>query len=87
VNVMAFHRGGDARSIPRIRIPGEHTRDRGVLVGKLAEILKDQRPDVVRIARTVHLGFARFHSLACRLFDRSMSPNSSLLRIVSAGVW
>jgi hypothetical protein len=28
-NVMAFRRG-DARSIPRIRIPGEHTRDRSV---------------------------------------------------------
>src|SRR5450755_3393072 len=43
-NVMAFRRGTDARSIPRIRIPGEHTRDRSVLVGKLAEILRDQRP-------------------------------------------
>jgi hypothetical protein len=43
-NVMAFRRGTDARSIPRIRIPGEHTRDRSVLVGKLAELLKDQRP-------------------------------------------
>jgi hypothetical protein len=43
-NVMAFRRGTDARSIPRIRIPGEHTRDSSVLVGKLAEILKDQRP-------------------------------------------
>jgi hypothetical protein len=42
-NVIAFRRGGDARSIPRVRIPGEHTRDRSVLVGKLAEILKDQR--------------------------------------------
>ena len=30
--------------LPRIRIPGEHTRDRGVLVGILAEILNDQRP-------------------------------------------
>ena len=43
-NVAAFRRGGDGRSIPRIRIPGEHTRDRNVLVGKLAEILKDKRP-------------------------------------------
>jgi hypothetical protein len=43
--IVAFPRsGGDARSIPRIRIPGEHTRDRSVLVGKLAEILRDQRP-------------------------------------------
>jgi hypothetical protein len=29
-NVAAFRRGGDARSIPRIRISGEHTRDRNV---------------------------------------------------------
>jgi hypothetical protein len=43
-NVAAFRRGGDARSIPRIRIPGEHTRDRNMLVGKLAEILNDKRP-------------------------------------------
>jgi hypothetical protein len=41
--VIAFRRGGDARSIPRVRIPGEHTRDRSILVGKLAELLKDQR--------------------------------------------
>jgi hypothetical protein len=34
-----------AQSIPRIRIPGEHTRDRSVLVGRLAEILRDTRPD------------------------------------------
>jgi hypothetical protein len=40
-NVSAFRRGGDARSILRIRIPGEHTRDRSVRVGKLAEILRD----------------------------------------------
>lgn len=43
-NVITFRRGLDARTIPRIRIPGEHTRDRSVLVGKLAEILRDQRP-------------------------------------------
>jgi hypothetical protein len=43
-NVAVFRRGGDARTIPRIRIPGEHTRDRSVLVGKLSEILNDKRP-------------------------------------------
>jgi hypothetical protein len=45
-NVAAFRRGGDARSIPRIRIPGEHTRDRNVLVGKLSEILRGQAAQV-----------------------------------------
>ena len=39
-----FRKGLDARSIPRIRIPGEHTRDRSVLVARLAELLKDTRP-------------------------------------------
>lgn len=43
-NVIAFRRGLDGRTIPRIRIPGEHTRDRGVLVAKLAEVLRDTRP-------------------------------------------
>ena len=42
-SVAAFRRGGDARSIPRIRIPGEHTRDRNVLVDRLAEILNAGR--------------------------------------------
>ncbi len=44
-NVCAFRRGIDARTIPRIRIPGEHTRDRGVLVARLAEVLSDTRPE------------------------------------------
>ena len=44
-NVCVFRRGLDARSIPRVRIPGEQTRDRNVMVGILAEILKDQRPN------------------------------------------
>jgi len=45
-NVIYFRRGLDGRSIPRVRIPGEAIRhDRGVLVGKLAEILANVRPD------------------------------------------
>jgi hypothetical protein len=50
-------RGGDARSIPRIRIPGEHTRDRNVLVGRLAEILKDKRPGRVVAAMFLDMAF------------------------------
>jgi LmbE family N-acetylglucosaminyl deacetylase len=42
--VRAACRSLEARSIPQIRIPGEHTRDRNVLVGRLAEILRDKRP-------------------------------------------
>jgi hypothetical protein len=44
-NVVRFRRGMDARSIPPLRIPGEHTRDRAAMVAKLAEILRDQRPE------------------------------------------
>jgi hypothetical protein len=43
-NVCAFRRGLDARTIPSLRIPGEHTRDRGVLVGQLSRILEEDRP-------------------------------------------
>ena len=56
-NVAAFRRGGDARSIPRIRISGEHTRDRNVLVGRLAEILKDKRPGRVVAAMFLDMAF------------------------------
>jgi hypothetical protein len=44
-NVCRFRRGLDARSIPPIRIPGEMTRDRSVLVARLAQLLSDPRPD------------------------------------------
>jgi hypothetical protein len=43
--------------IPRIRIPGEHTRDRSVLVGKLAEILRDQRPTRKVTAMFIDMAF------------------------------
>jgi hypothetical protein len=43
-NVIAFRRGLDARTIPAIRISGEDTRDRGVMLAKLTEILGDKRP-------------------------------------------
>lgn len=38
-NVIRFRRGKDARSIPPIRIPGEFTRDPGVLTNRLADVL------------------------------------------------
>lgn len=38
-NVIAFRRGADAKSIPRVRITGEQGRDRNLLVGKCAEVL------------------------------------------------
>src|SRR6266851_4487124 len=56
-NVVAFRRGLDARTLPRIRIPGEHTRDRSVLVGKLAEILRDARPGRKVAAMFIDMAF------------------------------
>lgn len=38
-NVIRFRRGRDARSIPPIRIPGELTRDPGVLTNRLTDVL------------------------------------------------
>ena len=43
-NVIRFRRGGDARSIPPIRIPGEHGRDRQIMIAKLSEVLADKSP-------------------------------------------
>jgi hypothetical protein len=43
-NVVRFRRGMDARSIPPIRVPGEHTRDRSAMLSTLAEIMRDERP-------------------------------------------
>lgn len=39
-NVIRFRRGGDARSIPPIRIPGEKGRDRAVLIATAAEVMR-----------------------------------------------
>jgi hypothetical protein len=48
-NVVRFRRGMDARPGPRvpapIRIPGEHGRDRQVMIAKLSQVLADQDPD------------------------------------------
>jgi hypothetical protein len=38
-NVIRFRKGLDARSIPPIKVKGEHTRDAAVMVGKLADVL------------------------------------------------
>jgi hypothetical protein len=38
-NTIRFRRGHDARSIPPIKIPGEHSREPNVMVMKLAEVL------------------------------------------------
>lgn len=43
--VVRFRRGLDARSVPPVRITGEKSRDRNMLVGVLAEVLSDKRPE------------------------------------------
>ena len=43
-NVVRFRRGVDARSIPPIRIPGEHGRDREVMIAKLSQVLAERDP-------------------------------------------
>jgi hypothetical protein len=43
-NVIRFRRGLDARSIPPIRIPGEHGRDRQVMIAKLSVLLSETDP-------------------------------------------
>lgn len=39
-NVFRFRRGRDARSVPPVRISGEMGRDRSVIIGQAAEILR-----------------------------------------------
>jgi hypothetical protein len=81
-NVMAFRRGGDARSIPRIRIPGEHTRDRSVLVGKLAEILRDTRPSHKVTAMFIDMAFGSpiYERLRALGFNNVFETNFGLVR-------
>lgn len=43
--VIRFRRGPDARSIPPIRITGEKSRDRSMLIARCAELLRDKRPE------------------------------------------
>lgn len=66
--VCRFRRGVDAKSIPPIRITGEESRDRSVLIAKLAEVLRDQRPDRKVAAMFVDSAFGaaiveRLHTL------------------------
>src|SRR5450755_2564921 len=88
-NVIAHRRGTDARSIPRIRIPGEHTRDRSVLVGKLAEILRDTRPSRKVTAMFIDMAFGspiyeRLRALDfLGIFHRPVHGRAGLARFIS----
>ena len=43
-NIVWFRRGADARSIPPICIPGEHSQERSAILARLAEVCGDRRP-------------------------------------------
>ena len=49
-NVIRFRRGRDAKSIAAIRIPGELTRDPGVLTNRLADVLTATYEDGQKVA-------------------------------------
>ena len=51
-NVIAFRRGNDARSIKWLMIPGEKSRDSGVIVSELGDIIRERLPDVVYMDET-----------------------------------
>ncbi len=75
--VCRFRRGNDARSFPPIRLTGEQSRDRGLIVSKLAEALTMTHPGGVKVAamfvdsafgaviveRLHTLGFAHVHEV------------------------
>lgn len=70
-NVIHFRRGNDARSIPSIRITGQQGKDRSVLIGRAAEVLKDQTPGRKVAAMFVDSAFGspiveRLHTLGYR---------------------
>ena len=48
--VCRFRRGNDARTFPPIRLTGEQSRDRSVIVSKLAEALTMVHPGGVKVA-------------------------------------
>jgi hypothetical protein len=50
-------RGKDARTLPRVRLTGEQSRERNVIVAKLADILSDPRPDHLVVAMFIDSAF------------------------------
>lgn len=70
-NVIRFRRGQDGATMLPVRITGEKGRDRAVLIGVCAELLKDQRPKHKIAAMFVDSGFGspiveRLHTLGFR---------------------
>jgi hypothetical protein len=51
-NVIKFRRGLDARTIPKIKIPGSETRDTTRFIAKVCTVVVEQKPDAVFIDST-----------------------------------
>ncbi|SFQ46112.1 hypothetical protein SAMN05216229_12323 [Geopseudomonas sagittaria] len=51
-NVIRFRRGLDARSIPKIKIPGSETRDTTLFIAKVCTVVQEHRPDAVFVDST-----------------------------------
>ena len=75
-NVIRFRRGGDAVSVPPLRLTGQQGRDRGILIGAAAEILRETGPNRVSamfvdsafgspiVERLNTLGFKNVHEVS-----------------------
>lgn len=51
-NVIRFRRGMDARSIPKVKIPGSETRDTTKFVTKVCTLIDEHQPDAVMVDST-----------------------------------
>lgn len=51
-NVVRFRRGLDARTIPKIKIPGSETRDTTKFIAKVCTVVVEQKPDAVFVDST-----------------------------------
>jgi hypothetical protein len=51
-NVVVFRRGMDARSIPKIKIPGSETRDTTRFIAKVCTVVVERKPDAVFVDST-----------------------------------
>lgn len=51
-NVIRFRRGMDARSIPKMKIPGSETRDTTKFVTKVCTLIDEHQPDAVMVDST-----------------------------------
>lgn len=51
-NVIRFRRGLDARTIPKIKIPGSETRDTTLFIAKVCTLVSEKKPDAVFVDST-----------------------------------